>query len=138
MKEPFTRRAGFTLVELMVVIAIILLIIGILLPTLWQARMKALQSSCLNNIRQLGMSKSRGGELGTAGECPLGAQYATNKHVRRQEEVRDLTGTVMLFESQLGGEGDEFDVYPVHSGGANYVFWDGHAKWSKTVPKFRP
>jgi len=138
MKAPFLRRVGFTLVELMVVIAIIMILLGLLMPTLWRARLKALQTSCLNNIRQQGMSNLQGGTLGMAGECPMGALYTTNKYVQRQEEVQDLSGTVMLFESENGGEGDEHDVYPVHLGGANYVFWDGHAKWHKDVPRFRP
>ncbi len=44
----------------------------------------------------------------------------------------------MLFESNGVTEGTESDVYPVHNGGSNYVYWDGHAKWSKTVPSFKP
>ncbi len=138
MKAPFTRRAGFTLIELMVVIAIIMILVGMIMASAWQARLKAFQVSCLNNIRQLGMSKLQGGTLGTAGECPMGAQYTTNKYVHNQNDVNDLTGTVMLFESENGGEGDEYDIWPIHSGGSNYVFWDGHAKWSKTIPRFKP
>ena len=138
MRPPVTHRAGFTLVELLVVIAIITILAGLIMAYAWQARLKGLQVYCLNNLRQLGMSNLQGGTLGTAGECPMGALYSTNKYVHRQNEVSDLTGTVMLFESQNGGEGDEYDVYPVHLGGGNYVFWDGHAKWSKTVPRFKP
>ena len=44
---------GFTLVELLVVIAIIATLIGLLLPAVQSARESARRSSCSNKIRQL-------------------------------------------------------------------------------------
>jgi prepilin-type N-terminal cleavage/methylation domain-containing protein/prepilin-type processing-associated H-X9-DG protein len=48
------ERNGFTLLELLVVIAVIVILAAILFPVFAQAREKARQAACLSNMKQIG------------------------------------------------------------------------------------
>ena len=98
MKPNTVRKSGFTLVEIMIVVAIIGLLAAIAVPNFVKARTTSQTDACLNNLRQIdGAAQTYGLEynkqptssytistikqylhLGPNGElptCPAGGQY---------------------------------------------------------------
>src|SRR6476660_6364399 len=57
MKIRTTSKAGFTLVEIMIVVAIIGLLAAIAIPNFARARTTSQQNACINNLRQLDGAK---------------------------------------------------------------------------------
>ena len=48
-----TKKKGFTLVEIMIVVAIIGLLAAIAIPNFVNARQKAMQNACIANLKQI-------------------------------------------------------------------------------------
>jgi prepilin-type N-terminal cleavage/methylation domain-containing protein len=59
MKISTQRKAGFTLLEIMIVVAIIGLLAAIAIPNFVRARTTSQKNACINNLRQIDGAKQQ-------------------------------------------------------------------------------
>ena len=83
-KTQNARKSGFTLVEIMIVVAIIGLLAAIAIPNFIKARATSQQNACINNLKQIsGAIDEWALETGqTTGATVTGGQAAISAYIK--------------------------------------------------------
>jgi prepilin-type N-terminal cleavage/methylation domain-containing protein/prepilin-type processing-associated H-X9-DG protein len=94
LRTPLGRtdspRAAFTLVEMMVVIAVIAILAGLLLPGLARAKSIAAAAQCRNNLKQIALGTSMYWiDFGKSLPSPIGEVYKWMKPLEKHAGIRE-------------------------------------------------
>src|SRR5437867_7598416 len=87
MKLKSIRTAGFTLVEIMIVVAIIALLAAIAIPNFVKARTASQKSACIANLKQIDGAKATWAleQKKTSTDTPTGTDlYGATNYIRDQ------------------------------------------------------
>jgi prepilin-type N-terminal cleavage/methylation domain-containing protein/prepilin-type processing-associated H-X9-DG protein len=91
-------RHGFTLVELLVVVAIIGVLVALLLPAIQAARAAARRTQCINNMKQIGLAIHQYADV-HKGQFPLMAYHNADKSSKTEEQKSWIASLAPYAES---------------------------------------
>jgi len=98
------RGKGFTMLELLVVVAILALLSGLLLPAMAKARMRTQASACLNNLKYLGTAGTMY-EYDNGGKMPYaGLRLQRGVEMTWDDLIDPYMGGKLTFSERWGGQ----------------------------------
>ena len=155
MRRSRPRTPGFTLIELMIVTAIICILAAILFPVFAKAREKARQTNCARNLKELGLALRLYAYDACSHfpptdddfqplrpylpdwevlVCPTARIAAKDRSGTQSYRIRGGLTSDGLPMTEVAHDSDR----AVHNNGANHLFLDGHVKWMKSNVDLTP
>ncbi|MHC4946940.1 MAG: prepilin-type N-terminal cleavage/methylation domain-containing protein [Planctomycetota bacterium] len=102
---PIRRRAGFTIIEMLVVIGITGLLLGLLVPALSGVKRRAAVATCSNNLKQLG-------------QATISYLNAYRDHLPQAAATNPFTGREEIIGTLFGGKRGQLAMFGIDQVGA--------------------